>query len=92
MKKKKRNTLLKIVILFSVCFFASLFYDKYSSLKSYNNEIDALNAQIAEQEEYSKKLDKTSKEYGSDEYIEEYARSLGYVKANEKIFRNYNEK
>ena len=92
MKKKKRNTFFKIVILFSVCLFASLFFDKISSLKSYNKEIEALNAQIVEQEEYSKQLDKIAKEYASDEYVEKYARSLGLVKPNEKIFKNYNEK
>jgi cell division protein FtsB len=91
-KKKKRNTVLKITILFFVCFFASLFYNKFSSLKSYNKEIDALKAQIAEQEEYTKQLEKVSKEYDSDEFIEKFARSLGLVKPNEKIFRNYNEK
>lgn len=91
-KKKKRNALVKITVVFSICLLACLFYGKYSGLMDYNREIDALKAQIAEQEEYGKELDKVSEEYASDEYIEKYARSLGLVKPNEKIFRNYIEK
>ena len=37
-------------------------------------------------------LDKTEKEYSSDEFVEKYARILGLVKPDEKIFRNYNDK
>lgn len=91
-RKKRSNVFLKITILFSVCIFAFMFYNKYSDLSGYQKEIDSLKAQIAEQQEYSKELDKTSKEYSSDAYVEKYARSLGLVKPNEKIFRNYNDK
>ncbi|MBO5007345.1 MAG: septum formation initiator family protein [Clostridia bacterium] len=91
-KRKKRNGFVKIMVVFSICLLSCLFYNKYSGLMDYNREIDSLNAQIAEQEEYGKELDKVSKEYASDEYVEKYARSLGLVKPNEKIFRNYSEK
>ena len=92
MKKKNKRVFLKLTILFSVCLFACLFANKFMDLGYYQREIDSLNAQIAEQEQYSKELDKISKEYTSDEYVEKYARSLGLVKPNEKIFRNYNDK
>ena len=65
---------------------------KYSNLSTFQKEIDSLNEQIAAEEEYSKELDETAKKYTSDEYVEQYARGLGLVKPNEKIFRNYNDK
>lgn len=88
----KNKAVVRIGILLSVFIFACLFVSKYSNLSGFRKKIDSLNEQIAEQEEYSKQLDKTSKEYSSDEYVEQYARSLGLVKPNEKIFRNYNDK
>ncbi len=90
--KKKSAKGIKIAIAVGVCVFAFMFFNEYSTLSGYQKEIDSLKSQIAEQEEYSKELDKTSKEYSSDAYIEKYARSLGLVKPNEKIFRNYSEK
>ncbi len=92
MKKKRRGVFLKITLAFSVFLFACLFSKCYSTLKDRNNEKEALEAQISEEIEYGKKLDKTSEEYGSDEYVEQYARSLGLVKPNEKVYRNYNDK
>ncbi len=90
--KKKKRLFPKVLLLFTVCLFIFVFVGKYNELKSYRQEIDSLNAQISEQEKYGKQLDKASKEYKSDEYVEKYARSLGLVKPNEKIFRNYNDK
>lgn len=93
MKRKKRKGLFgKIVILSSVCLLAGVFYNKYTDLKEFNDRITDLENQITRQEEYSKELAEISKEYSTDEYIEKYARKLGLVKANEKIFRNYNDK
>jgi len=92
LKKKRSNGFLKFAIFFSVCIFFCIFFGKYSDLNEYQKEIDLLNTQIEEQKKYSKELDRTSKEYSSDAYIEKYARSLGLVKPNEKIFRNYNDK
>ena len=89
---KKKGRFFRIILVAGVLLFAVTFANKYSGLSSYQREIDSLNAQIAEQKEYSKELDKISKEYSSDAYIEKYARELGLVKPNEKIFRNYNEK
>ena len=91
-KKKKRIAFFKLIALVAVVLMASVFYKQYSGLKEYKNEIDSLNSQIAEQKEYSKELDTISKEYASIEYVEKYARSLGLVKPNEKIFRNYNDR
>ncbi len=90
--KKKKSLFPKVLLLFAVCLFIFVFLGKYNELKSYREEIDSLNAQISEQEEYGKELDKTSKQSETDEFAEEYARSLGFVKPNEKIFRNYNDK
>ena len=59
-KRKKRNGFVKIMVVFSICLLSCLFYNKYSGLMDYNREIDSLNAQIAEQEEYGKELDKVS--------------------------------
>ena len=81
-----------MVIVFVVVFFGFIFANKYSGLSDYREEIDSLNAQIAEQKAYGKELDKTAREYTSDAYVEKYARGLGLVKPNEKIFRNYSEK
>lgn len=90
--KKKKIKLGKIAILFFACVFVCMFTIKYATLKNYRDEIDSLKAQTQEQKEYGKQLDEISKEYDSDEYVEKYARSLGLVKPNEKIFRNYNDK
>ena len=88
----KRKAILSIGILISLFIFASLFISKYSNLSTFQKEIDSLNEQIAAEEEYGKELDETAKKYNSDEYVEQYARGLGLVKPNEKIFRNYNDK
>lgn len=93
MKRKKRKGLFgKITILTLICLVAGVFYNRYTDIKEYNDKIADLENQITRQEEYSKELSEISKEYSSDEYIEKYARKLGLVKANEKIFRNYNDK
>lgn len=93
MKRKKRKNLFgRITILSLVCLLACVFYSRYADIKEYNDKIADLENQISRQEEYSKELAEISKEYSSDEYIEKYARKLGLVKANEKIFRNYNDK
>lgn len=91
-RKKRKNIFGKVILLSLICFLCCIFYHKYSSLEDYNNEIESLEKQIAEQEEYGKELDKTAKEYSTDEYVEKYARILGLVKPDEKIFRNYNDK
>lgn len=88
----KRKVFLRIGIIASIFIFVSLFVSKYTNLNTFQDEIDSLNEQIAAEEEYSKELDKTAKMYTSDEYVEQYARGLGLVKPNEKIFRNYNDK
>lgn len=88
----KRKAILRIGIIVSIFIFASLFISKYSNLSTFQKEIDSLNEQIAAEEEHSKELDETAKKYTSDEYVEQYARGLGLVKPNEKIFRNYNDK
>ena len=88
--KKKRG--LKLIILLSVFIFGIVFFNKYTGLNVYRDEIKSLKEQIAAQKEYSKELEETKKKYTSDEYIEENARDLGFVKPNEKIFRNYNDK
>lgn len=88
----KRKAIVRIGILLSVIIFACLFMSKYSNLNTLHKKRDALNEQIAAEEEYGKELDATAKKYASDEYVEQHARSLGLVKPNEKIFRNYNDK
>ena len=88
----KRKAMLRIGIVLAVFIFAGLFVSKYSTLSTYNDKIDSLNEQIAAEEERGKELDKTAKMYTSDEYVEKHARDLGYVKQNEKIFKNYNDK
>ncbi len=91
MKKKKKGKLFSKIFIFSlVCFLACIFYGKYTALMDYQNEIKSLEAQIAKQRELGRELDKTAREYSTDEYVEKYARILGLVKPNEKIFRNYN--
>lgn len=89
-KKKKGNIMSKAVIFSLICVLAFVFYTKYTALKDYRNEIDNLKGQIAQQREIGRELDKTAREYSTDEYVEKYARILGLVKPNEKIFKNYN--
>lgn len=89
-KKKKGNIMSKAVIFSLICVLAFVFYTKYTTLKDYRNEIDNLKGQIAQQREIGRELDKTAREYSTDEYVEKYARILGLVKPNEKIFKNYN--
>ena len=88
--KKKR--IVKIAVLFAVFIFGIMFFNKYSNLNGYRDKIKSLEEEIATQKEYTKELAETKKKYSSDKYIEEYARDLGLVKPNEKIFRNYNDK
>lgn len=90
--RKKKNIFPKIILCSLVVLLCFVFYGKYSELLDRRSENEDLKAQISEQEEYSKELDKKKKEYSSDEYVEEYARTLGLVKPDEKIFRNYNDK
>lgn len=91
-RKKRKNIFGKIIVLSIICLLCCVFYHKYTGLEEYKNEIESLESQIAEQKEYGKELDKTAKEYSSDEYVEKHARKLGLVKPDEKIFRNYNDK
>ena len=88
--KKKRG--LKILVLISVFIFGIVFFNKYMGLNDYREEINSLEKQIADEKQYGKELDEAKKESDSDECVEEHARDLGYVKSNEKIFRNYNDK
>lgn len=92
MKHKKHKIFGKVTLFSLICVLGCIFYGKYTALTDYRNEIDSLKSQIAEQNEYGKELDKTAEEYSTDEYIEKYARMLGLVKPNEKIFKNYNDK
>ena len=92
MKKKKRGAFLKLTFVLAVFLFSCLFYKGYSALSECNKKKEQLNDQIAQEEKNSKELDKTIKEYESDEYVEKYARTLGLVKPNEKVYRNYNDK
>ena len=92
MKLRMKIAPWKLVILAVVCICAYALCSKYAGLSEYREKIDYLSAQIQEQKEYSKELDKISRQYESDEHVEKYARSLGLVKPNEKIFRNYNDK
>ena len=89
---KRTGRIFGLLLIFVVAVFGVIFANKYAGLSSYQKEIESLNAQIAEQEKYGKELDKTAREYSSDAYVERYARGLGLVKPNEKIFRNYSEK
>lgn len=93
MKKKKKKTLNlfpKVAVLSLIVVLTCIFYTKYTALKDYRIEINNLKEQIAQQREVGRELDKTSREYSSDEYVEKYARILGLVKPNEKIFKNFN--
>lgn len=95
MKKsnKKRNKFIHgILFAVIICFLGVVFYNKLCSIHDYNKQISSLKAQISEQEEYGKKLDKETKQYSTKEYVEKYARKLGLIKSNEKIFKNYNDK
>lgn len=90
--KIKTGRLFGFIIVICVLIFGTAFASKYAGLSDYRKEIESLNTQIDEQEKYGKELDKTAREYTSDAYVEKYARGLGLVKPNEKIFRNYSEK
>lgn len=92
MKLKIKIAPWKIILLGVVCVCGVMFATKYAGLSEYSDKITYLNAQIQQQKEYSKELDEISKQYESDKHVEKYARSLGLVKPNEKIFRNYNDK
>ena len=90
--KKKGKIFGIVILLLLTCLLVGVFYHKYLDLEERKNEIDSLEDQITEQKEYSKELEKTEEEYSTDEYVEKHARSLGLVKPDEKIFRNYNDK
>ncbi len=92
MKTKKRGAILKIVLVFSIVLFCYLFYDAYSELNYNRKEKEELNTLKTQKISEGEELDRIREEHDSNEYAEEYARSIGYVKSNEKIFRNYNDK
>ena len=92
MKSKKRGVGLKITLVFVVILFACLAYNECSRLNEETKEIEKYNTLKVQEEERSKELDKISKECDSLEAKEKNARALGYVKPNEKIFKNYNDK
>lgn len=90
--KKKRMIFGTVLILSLICLLVCAFYPLYNNYEELNEETKNLQNQITEQKEYSKELEKTEEEYSTDEYVEKHARSLGLVKPDEKIFRNYNDK
>ncbi len=62
-------------------------------INDYNDKIDNINNQIAEQEAFGEELAKKDELYSSEGYIEEVAREeLGLVMADEKIFVDANSK
>lgn len=62
-------------------------------INDYNDKIDNINNQIAQQEALSEELAKKDELYSSEGYIEEVAREeLGLVMADEKIFVDANSK
>ncbi len=92
MKNKKRGVILKIMLVFSVILFACLCYKGYSDYNQNIKDVEKFKTLNAREVERGKELDKISEECDSLETAEKNARSLGYVKPNEKIFRNYNDK
>ncbi len=92
--KKRRKALPLVAICLSLAGIAAyVFLGSYRDLQFYNNKIDDLKSQIAEQQKISKQLDEKEKLYTSEDYIEKVAReTLGLVKSDEKVFKNYNDK
>ena len=62
LKKKRRGTFFKLTFVLAVFLFVCLFYKGYSALNECNKQKEQLNDQIAQEEQYSKELDKTLKE------------------------------
>lgn len=94
MKHKKRRNPFIILAVCAVLLWvvAGAFAESYKDLSFYKHEIDNLKEEISNQKELSKELDEKEKLYASDDYIEQVAReTLGLVKSDEKVFKNYND-
>ncbi len=94
MKHKKRRNPLLILAICAVLLriVAGAFAESYRDLSFYNREIDSLEEEISNQKKLSKELEEKEKLYASDDYIEQVAReTLGLVKSDEKVFKNYND-
>ncbi len=91
--KKRRNPLLILAICVVLLrLVAGAFVESYRDLSFYNREIDSLEDEISNQKKLSKELEEKEKLYASDDYIEQVAReTLGLVKSDEKVFKNYND-
>lgn len=91
--KRKRVLIIKVSAFALLLAIAVNVYVGYRrDISVYNERIEELDKQIAEQKEYSKELDITGSEYMSQENVVKIAReTLGLVKSGEKFFKNYND-
>ena len=91
--KRKRVLIIKLSAFALLLAIAVNVYVGYRrDISVYNERIEELDKQIAEQKEYSKELDITGSEYMSQENVVKIAReTLGLVKSGEKFFKNYND-
>ena len=87
----KRNRIIALLVGIAVVFVCIMLITQILSVHRKNQELEArsnrLDIQIAEQEARQKELDDDEAYVKTDEYIEENAKSIGYVYPDEIIFR-----
>ena len=92
-RTKKSNHMGTVTVLVLVAMFCSVVFIKSVSLGNkrdeYNKKIEALNAQITEEEERTKELEEYEKYTKTVKYVEEVAKEkLGLVYEDESVFES----
>ena len=89
--KLKRNRIVALLVGIAVIFVCIMLATEIISVRKKNSELedrkDRLNSQIEEQLDRQAGLDADEDCVRTDEYIEERAKSIGYVYPDEIIFR-----
>ncbi len=90
--KKRKLSLKKLIVFVALCFAAVVFINQFSRISYYNAQIKELEGKIDEQKQRESELSDRRDVYTSKEYVEKIAREkLGLLRANEKVYIDYNQ-
>ncbi|MBE7030437.1 MAG: septum formation initiator family protein [Ruminococcaceae bacterium] len=86
-RKKRRFRIKRLVLIGAVCAVACVFFNQQRTINHYNGQIAEIQEKINEQQELKKELEDQEAYSASPEFYEKIAReTLGFVKADEKVF------